>query len=260
METDSTPPAPAGSLDGGSGAPRKVNCGELRAADAGSVALLNGWVHRRRDHGGLIFLDMRDRWGMTQVVCNPADAPEAAAVAETVRSEYVVQAAGRCALRPEGMRNPKLPTGEIEVAAQRLTDPQRGQAAAVRHRGRRPSPTRCCASNTATSTCAAASMQRNLILRHRMIKFIRDYLDARGFIEIETPILVKSTPEGARDYLVPSRVHPGAVLRPAAVAAAVQAVADGRRASTATSRSRAASATRTCAPTASRSSRSSTWR
>src|SRR5690242_6951909 len=121
MQMDSTPPAQAGSQDGGSGAPRKVNCGALRAADAGSAALLNGWVHRRRDHGGLIFLDVRDRWGMTQVVCNPADAPEAAATAETVRSEYVVQVEGNVRARPEGMRNPKLATGDIEVVAHRLT-------------------------------------------------------------------------------------------------------------------------------------------
>src|SRR3954447_12585061 len=102
-------------------APRKLDCGALRAADAGSRVLLNGWVHRRRDHGGLIFLDIRDRWGMTQVVCNPADAPEAAATAESVRGEYVVQVVGTVRARPEGMRNPKLDTGDIEVAASRLT-------------------------------------------------------------------------------------------------------------------------------------------
>src|SRR4029079_3113887 len=103
--------------DKNSDAPRKVTCGAFRLADAGDRVLLNGWVHRRRDHGGLIFLDIRDRWGMTQVVCNPADAPDAAAIAETVRNEYVVTVEGRVRLRPEGMRNPKLPTGDIEVAA-----------------------------------------------------------------------------------------------------------------------------------------------
>src|SRR3954452_25366833 len=112
----------AGAADGTvSGGPRKVTAGELRAEDAGSRVQLKGWVHRRRDHGGLIFLDIRDRWGLTQVVCNPADAPEAAAIAETVRNEYVVQAVGTVRLRPEGLQNPKLATGDIEVAAQQLT-------------------------------------------------------------------------------------------------------------------------------------------
>src|SRR6476469_1200216 len=209
MQMDSTPPAPEGSQDGGSGAPRKVNCGALRAADAGSVALLNGWVHRRRDHGGLIFLDIRDRWGMTQVVCNPADAPEAAAVAETVRSEYVVQAEGLVRLRPEGMRNPKLPTGDIEVAAQRLTILNAAKPLPFDIAGA-TEPDEMVRLKYRYLDLRRGEMQRNLILRHRIIKFIRDYLDARDFIEIETPILFKSTPEGARDYLVPSRVHPGA--------------------------------------------------
>ncbi|MGI8587942.1 MAG: aspartate--tRNA ligase [Chloroflexia bacterium] len=188
--------------------PRTVNCGELREADAGSRVLLKGWVHRRRDHGGLIFLDIRDRWGLTQVVCNPADAPDAAATAETLRSEFVVAAEGTVRARPEGMRNPKIPTGGIEVAVQRLEILNAAK----------PLPFEVAGASEADESLRLKyryldlrrpEMQRNLMLRHRVIKFIRDYLDARDFIEVETPILFKSTPEGARDYLVPSRVHPG---------------------------------------------------
>lgn len=189
-------------------APRKVTCGALDAADTGSRVLLYGWVHRRRDHGGLIFLDIRDRWGLTQVVCNPADAPAAAAAAETVRNEYVVQVEGRVRPRPEGMRNPRLATGEIEVAATRLTILNAAK----------PLPFDVTGQTEADESLRLkyryldlrrSEMQANLLLRHHVIKFMRDYLDGQGFIEIETPILFKSTPEGARDYLVPSRVHPG---------------------------------------------------
>jgi len=197
-------PAPAGVA-----APRTVNCGALRRDDAGSRVLLNGWVHRRRDHGGLIFLDIRDRWGMTQVVCNPADAPAAAAVAETVRSEYVVQAVGLVRARPEGMRNPKLGTGDIEVAAQQFTVLNAAKPLPFDIAGT-TEPDEMVRLKYRYLDLRRGEMQRNLILRHRIIQFIRQYLDARDFIEIETPILFKSTPEGARDYLVPSRVHPGA--------------------------------------------------
>ncbi len=184
------------------------NCGELRPAQAGEEVTLAGWVNRRRDHGGLVFLDLRDRSGLVQVVANPKTAPEAHATAQQVRSEYVVQVKGLVRSRPEGLENPDIPTGEIEVVAQELVvlnpaktppfyiydDSPVDEAVRLRYRYldlRRP------------------RMQRNMMLRHRVVTAIRSFLDARGFIEIETPILFKTTPEGARDYLVPSRLHPG---------------------------------------------------
>ena len=187
---------------------KSISCGDLRSKHDGDVVKLAGWVNRRRDHGGLTFLDLRDRSGIVQVVANPENAPEAHALAERVRSEWVIQVEGTVRLRPEGMINPELPTGEIEVEISALhvlneaqTPPfpineetQVDEQVRLKYRYldlRRP------------------RMQYNLALRHRVIKFIRDYLDERGFWEIETPILFKTTPEGARDYLVPSRVHPG---------------------------------------------------
>ena len=188
--------------------PRPVTCGELRATDAGQTVLLRGWVHRRRDHGGLIFLDIRDRWGLTQVVCNPAENAEVTRAAEDLRNEYVVAVVGIVGLRPDGMANPNMATGAIEVRASGLTvlNPAKPLpfevAAAVE-------PDETTRLKYRYLDLRRPRMQRNLEVRHRVIKFIRDYLDARGFLEIETPILFKSTPEGARDYLVPSRVHPG---------------------------------------------------
>ncbi len=184
------------------------NCGELRPAHVGQEVTLAGWVHRRRDHGGLIFIDLRDRSGLVQVVANPQVSPEAHAAADLCRSEYVILVVGTVSRRPPGTENPNLPTGEVEVAARTVRilsaartppfpiadDQPVDEYVRLKYRYldlRRP------------------KMQANLILRHRVTKFIRDYLDARGFVEIETPILTKSTPEGARDYLVPSRLHPG---------------------------------------------------
>jgi len=182
--------------------------GGLRLTDAGRPVTLMGWVQNRRDLGGLIFIDLRDRDGITQVVCNPQEAPEAADAAAQVRSEYVIAVRGTVAKRPEGTANPKLPTGEIEVRVRdlRVLNPAEtppfpiadgtevDEAVRLRYRYldlRRP------------------SMYRNLVLRHRLAKAVRDYLSREGFLEIETPMLIKSTPEGARDFLVPSRLHPG---------------------------------------------------
>jgi aspartyl-tRNA synthetase len=183
-------------------------CGDLRARHAGQAVTLAGWVHRWRDHGGLIFIDLRDRSGIAQVVCNPALSAEAHQVASQCRSEYVLQVRGTVQRRPQGLINPDLPTGEIEVAADEVTilnpakttpiyinvEDEVDEAVRLRYR---------------YLDLRRQRMQRNVILRHRTVKFIRNYLDAQGFIEIETPILIKSTPEGARDYVVPSRVHPG---------------------------------------------------
>src|SRR5581483_1545301 len=187
---------------------RTHTCGELRLTNEGQPCLLQGWVHRRRDHGGVIFLDLRDRYGLVQVVLNPQLAPAAHEAGREVRPEFVLEVERTVTRRPAGTENPRLPTGQVEVQAERvsvlnpaLTPPfgiaDEGpidEALRLRYRYldlRRP------------------EMVRNLELRHRVVKFIRDFLDARGFVEVETPILIKSTPEGARDYLVPSRLYPG---------------------------------------------------
>ena len=184
------------------------SCGELRTKHVGQEVTLAGWVNRRRDHGGVIFVDLRDRSGVVQIVANPEGASDAHAVAQQVRGEYVIQLKGVVQPRPAGLTNPDIPTGEIEVVAEEVKvlnpantppfyiydDSHVDEALRLKYRYldlRRP------------------RMQRNIILRHRVVKSIRDFLDARGFVEIETPILFKTTPEGARDYLVPSRVHPG---------------------------------------------------
>ncbi|MGA7730555.1 MAG: aspartate--tRNA ligase [Chloroflexia bacterium] len=186
----------------------KVTAGQLRAADAVRAVQLNGWVHRRRDQGALIFIDIRDRWGLTQVVFNRESNPAAHRIAEEARSEYVLRVEGIVHARGADRVNPNLTTGDIEVAADTVTILNRAK----------PMPFEIAGGADADEMLRLKyryldirrpKLQRNLELRHRVIKFIRDYLDARGFLEIETPILFKSTPEGARDYLVPSRVHPG---------------------------------------------------
>ena len=187
---------------------RNHSCGELSKKHVGELVTLAGWVHRRRDHGGLVFIDLRDRAGVVQVVFNPGVSEEGYRVAEKLRHEYVVNVTGEVAKRPPGTENPKLATGEIEVIAQQAqilnsskTPPfyineevEVDENLRLRYR---------------YLDLRRERMKENIILRHRVIKFMRDFLDERGFIEIETPILIKSTPEGARDYLVPSRVHPG---------------------------------------------------
>ncbi len=187
---------------------RTKTCGELRKGDVGGSVALAGWVHRWRDHGGLIFIDLRDRSGIVQVVLNPETAPGAHEMGQQLRSEWVVQMSGTVRARPEGTENPDLPTGDVEVQVEQVTvlnesktppfelsdDVEVDELVRLKHRYidlRRP------------------RMRDILILRHRVVKFIRDFLDERDFLEIETPILIKSTPEGARDYLVPSRLYPG---------------------------------------------------
>ena len=187
---------------------RTTTCGALRLADAGAMVVLGGWVYRRRDHGGLIFIDLRDRSGSTQVVFNPADAPAAHAVASQARPESVLAVRGLVRQRPEGTRNPNLATGDIEVAAEtaELLNPAQTLPFSIADD---VEPEEALRLKYRYLDLRRPRMQRNLTMRHRMIKRIRDFLDARGFLEIETPILLKSTPEGARDYLVPSRLHAG---------------------------------------------------
>ncbi|HLI26235.1 MAG TPA: aspartate--tRNA ligase [Chloroflexota bacterium] len=187
---------------------RTHTCGELRPAHAGQSCVLQGWVHRRRDHGGVVFLDLRDRYGLVQVVLNPQLAPEAHAAAESVRPEYVVEVEGTVVPRPPGTENPHLATGAVEVQAQRLRvlNPALTPPFSIADEGPIDETLRL---RYRYLDLRRPAMMEHLILRHRVVKYIRDFLDARGFLEVETPILIKSTPEGARDYLVPSRLHPG---------------------------------------------------
>jgi aspartyl-tRNA synthetase len=181
-------------------------CGHLNREHIGQTVTLCGWAHRRRDHGGVIFIDLRDREGLAQIVIDP-DTKAAFAIAETVRSEFVLKVVCKVRARPDGTVNPNLPTGEVEMLATEievlnasltppfmLDDENLTETVRLEHRYidlRRP------------------TMQKNMMLRYRVSKTLRDYLDTNGFIEVETPMLTRSTPEGARDYLVPSRVHHG---------------------------------------------------
>ena len=187
---------------------RTHTCGELRAEHAGQRVTLNGWVHRRRDHGGLIFIDLRDRYGITQVRFNPDVSGHALQEARELKSEYVISVTGTVEKRPEGMVNPNLATGEIELAAEELivlssarTTPfliddriEASEELRLKYRYldlRRP------------------EMQKNLLLRNKLYQAVRTYFAQHNFVEIETPFLMRSTPEGARDFLVPSRIHRG---------------------------------------------------
>ena len=184
-------------------------CGELRAEHTGQTVTLAGWVHRRRDHGGVTFLDLRDRFGLVQVVANPDLPKETLDLVADVRFEWVLQITGLVQKRPAGMVNPKMETGEIEIIARqvKVLNPAKSLPFMVSTEDEPiDENTRL---NYRYIDIRREKMRRNLELRHRVVKFIRDYLDERGFLEIETPILFKTTPEGARDYLVPSRVHPG---------------------------------------------------
>ena len=184
------------------------HCGDLRADHAGQSVALAGWVHKQRDHGGLIFIDLRDRSGVVQVVTGP-EAAQAYQVADSARNEYVLAVRGRVRRRPEGLSNPNLPTGEIEVVAEsvELLNASKPPAIPVDNDGRSVSEEMRL--KYRYLDLRRPRMQHNMLLRHRVVKFIRDYMSAHGFIEIETPVMIKSTPEGARDYVVPSRVHPG---------------------------------------------------
>ncbi len=185
---------------------RTHRCGELRATDEGKEVVLMGWVHRRRDHGQIIFIDLRDRAGLVQVVFRQDGAPEAHAKAESLRAEYVVAIEGRVARREKP--NPELPTGEIEVIATRLLILNTAQTPpfTIEDETTAVEETRL---RYRYLDLRRPRLARNIALRHRIVLEIRKAMDEMGFYEIETPMLTRSTPEGARDYLVPSRVHPG---------------------------------------------------
>ncbi|MGA8530642.1 MAG: aspartate--tRNA ligase [Acidobacteriaceae bacterium] len=187
---------------------RTNTCGQLRAADAGATVTLMGWVNRRRDHGNLIFLDLRDRYGITQIVLDKDLTPDGHAKAEQARPEYVIAATGKVRLRGADAVNPKMPTGEIEIAATELL---------ILNDSKVPpfSPAEEAIQNEEVRLkyryldLRRPEMAHNIAVRHKVALAVRENLAAQGFYEIETPFLTRSTPEGARDYLVPSRVHPG---------------------------------------------------
>lgn len=187
---------------------RTHTCGQLRAEHEGQEITLAGWVHRRRDHGGLIFIDLRDRYGLTQIVFDPSGSAAIHDAAHALRNEYVIQVTGRVRHRPAGQENSRLATGDIEV-----------EGLSLRILNQAKTPPFDINKDTAVDEALRLRyryldlrrerVQRNIMLRHRVVRHIRNFLGDENFIEIETPILFKTTPEGARDYLVPSRVHPG---------------------------------------------------
>lgn len=186
----------------------RLTCGSLRIGDVGQMVTLQGWVNRRRDHGGLIFIDLRDRYGLTQCVFNPEQTPATHAVAEVCRHEYVLRISGRVGRRPAGTENTRLATGEIEVIveAAEVLNPSKPLPFEIAGDGEVDESIRL---TYRYLDLRRPVMQQTLRLRHKVVKALRDYLDSHDFYEIETPILIKSTPEGARDFLVPSRLHPG---------------------------------------------------
>ncbi len=185
------------------------SCGEIRATNAGQKVTIAGWVHRRRDHGGVIFLDLRDRSGIVQVTVNPNASRETLEHVANVRMEWVLQVTGTVQKRPAGMENPKMQTGEVEIIAESVDVLNQAKTLPFMVSGENDLPDENTRLKYRYLDLRRERMTRNMILRHKVVKFMRDFLDKKGFIEIETPILFKATPEGARDYLVPSRLYPG---------------------------------------------------
>ena len=190
---------------------RTNTCGELRANHAGQTVTLSGWVNRRRDHGGVAFFDLRDRSGIVQVTINPDLPKEILDQVEDVRMEWVLQIEGEVQKRPEGMANPKMETGEIEIIAKNVKILNASKSLPFVISSDADLPDENTRLKYRYLDLRRERLTRNMVLRHKVVKFMRDYLDKEGFIEIETPIMFKATPEGARDYLVPSRIHPGQV-------------------------------------------------
>jgi len=186
----------------------RITCGSLRLEQAETEVTLKGWVNRRRDLGGLIFIDLRDRFGITQVVFNPQIAPEAHELANRLRNEFVIEVRGIVRQRPEGTVNPKMTTGDIEVEAHDLTILNESKTPPF-YINEEVDVDESLRLKFRYLDLRRQKMQHNVVLRHRIVKFMRDYLDERGFVEVETPLLIKSTPEGARDFLVPSSSMPG---------------------------------------------------
>ncbi|MBU4332373.1 aspartate--tRNA ligase [Patescibacteria group bacterium] len=196
---------------------RTHTCGQLRKKDIGKEITLSGWVNSRRDHGGVVFIDLRDRYGITQVKCDPKISKNAWRQADKVRDEYVIKVAGKVKARPKDMLNPRLETGEIEVEAQTVEILNTAKTPPFEIAWPPGDDVKDKAEETNEEVrlkyryldLRRKKMVKNLCLRYKLIKFIRDFLEKEGFIEIETPLLTKSTPEGARDFIVPSRLNPG---------------------------------------------------
>ena len=187
---------------------RTHTCNQLRAEQEGQEVTLAGWVHRRRDHGGLIFIDLRDHWGLTQIVFDPNSNAEVHDAAHSLRNEFVIQVNGRVRRRPAGQENTNLATGDIEIHGQHLTILNKAKTPPF-DINKESAVDESLRLRYRYLDLRRERMQRNIELRHVVVLFIRNFLADREFLEIETPILFKTTPEGARDYLVPSRIHPG---------------------------------------------------
>ncbi|PYM18654.1 MAG: aspartate--tRNA ligase, partial [Candidatus Rokuibacteriota bacterium] len=187
---------------------RSHACGEIRPEHAGASVTVMGWAHRRRDHGGLIFIDLRDRTGLVQCVLDPGESGQAHVQGETVRSEFVLAIRGEVSRRPQGTENPKLPTGEVEIHVRdlRILNESRALPFPVDDDTPVDELTRL---TYRYLDLRRPSLQRNFALRDAVARATREHLHAHGFLEIETPFLTRSTPEGARDFLVPSRLNPG---------------------------------------------------
>lgn len=188
---------------------RTHNCGELNPQFINKEVVLSGWVHRRRDHGGLVFVDLRDRWGLTQLVFDPDIDAKAHKMADLLRSEWAISIEGKVRSRSEGMANPKLATGEIEIEVTKLTILSTAKTPPFSISDEHIDVNEDLRLTYRYLDFRRGPLFKNMQMRHRAIRYIRNYFDNRGFIDLETPILTKSTPEGARDYLVPSRVQPG---------------------------------------------------
>jgi aspartyl-tRNA synthetase len=180
-------------------------CGEIDTGAVGEEVAVAGWVHRRRDHGGVIFVDLRDREGLLQIVFDP-DSPEIFAEAERLRGEYVLAVKGRVRPRPDGTVNPKLRTGEIEVLATQLTVLNESETPPFHHDEHAHEDIRL---RYRYLDLRREEIAQRIRLRHRITQVLRRFMDDNGFLDIETPVLTRATPEGARDYIVPSRTHPG---------------------------------------------------
>lgn len=187
---------------------RTLSCGALRKSHEGKTVTLNGWVHRRRDHGELIFVDLRDRYGLTQIVFDPSLSKEAHALATVIRPEFVLSVTGKVRIRPKGLENKALATGDIEVAIDTVD---------ILNKSKTP-PFEIDQEKEVNEELRLQfryldlrreRMKNNILFRHRFIKRLRDLMDERGFVEVETPMLMKGTPEGAREFIVPSRIYPG---------------------------------------------------
>lgn len=188
---------------------RTHTCGELRPEHVGQQVTVAGWVHRRRDHGGVVFLDLRDRYGLVQVTINPDASRQILDTVADVRFEWVLQVTGTVKRRPAGMENPRMETGDIEIMARDVQVLNPARVLPFMVSGEEQEADENTRLKYRYLDLRRDRMRRNILLRHQVVKFMRDYLDQKGFVEVETPILFKATPEGARDYLVPSRLYPG---------------------------------------------------